>query len=195
MPFIFKRLALFLSISAAFAADKETAVFRPGPAAGYDHHQTGGTVTIGVEPYNTADKEKTAFGKLDLYQNGILPVLVVIQNDGNQALRLENLKVEYVGPSREHVDATPANEVRFVRGPDRPPLPTGPVPVRRSKNPLNAWEVEGRAFAAKMLPAGNSASGFFYFQTGLQRGSVIYLSGITEANTGKELLYFEIPLE
>ena len=45
-----------------------------------------------------------------------------------------------------------------------------------------------------MLPAGQSASGFFYFRTGLQRGATIYLNGLTEAATGKELFYFEIPL-
>jgi hypothetical protein len=195
MPFVFKRLALLLSISAAFAADKETAAFRPGPAASYEHHQMAGTITIGVDPYNTPDKEKPAFGKLDLYQHGVLPVLVVIQNAGNEAIRLENLKVEYVSPLRNHMDATPAAEVKFLNGTEQPGIRTGPIPPRRSKNPLDVWEVEGRAFAAKMLPAGNSASGFFYFQTGLQRGSVIYISGLTEADTGKELLYFEIPLD
>jgi hypothetical protein len=45
-----------------------------------------------------------------------------------------------------------------------------------------------------VLPAGNSANGFVYFQTPLQRGSTIYLSGIVEVATGKELLYFEIPI-
>jgi hypothetical protein len=150
-----------------------------------------------VDPYNTPDKEKTAFGKLDLYQYGVLPVLVVIQNDGNEAIRVENLKVEYVGPSRNHVEATPASDVRFLQGPNRPPVVPnpGPLPQRVKKSPLNVWEVEGRAFAAKMLPPGNSGSGFFYFQTGLQRGSSLYLSGLTEAATGKELFYFEIPLE
>jgi hypothetical protein len=199
MPFIFKRLALFLSIAAAFAADKETTVFRAAPAASYEHRQTDSGLTIAVEPYNTPEKEKTAFGKLNLYQYGVLPVLVVFQNDGKEAIRLDRLQVEYVGPNRNHVEATPANEVRYLRGPDRPPIipgPTGnPLPGKLKKNPLNAWEVEGRAFTAKMLPAGQSASGFFYFQTGLQRGSTIYVNGMVEAGTGKELLYFEIPLE
>jgi len=49
--------------------------------------------------------------------------------------------------------------------------------------------------AAQMLPAGQSASGFLYFRTGLQRGATIYLNGLTEAATGKELFYFEIPLQ
>jgi hypothetical protein len=148
-----------------------------------------------VEPYRTPEKEKTAFGKLDLYQYGVLPVLVVIQNDSQQSIRLDNLTVEYVGPNGNHVEATPASDVRYLHGPSRPVVMPGPLPAPHGKNPLNVWEVEGRAFAAKMLPAGNSGSGFFYFQTGLQRGSVIYLSGMKEAGTGKELLYFEIPLE
>ncbi len=46
-----------------------------------------------------------------------------------------------------------------------------------------------------MLPAGKTASGFFYFKTDLQKGATLYLSGMTEAATGKELLYFEIPLQ
>jgi hypothetical protein len=118
-----------------------------------------------------------------------------MQNDSGQAIRLENLKVEYVGPTGNHVEATSAAEVRYLNGPSAPsPVPSIPGRIHK-KNPLNAWEVEGRAFAAKMLPTGNAASGFFYFQTGLQRGSEIYLSGLSEAATGKELFYFEIPLK
>ena len=46
MPFLFKRLVLILSITAAFAADKEQAVFRPDAAPRYAHHQTNDKVTI-----------------------------------------------------------------------------------------------------------------------------------------------------
>jgi hypothetical protein len=197
MPRIFKRLALLMSIAAAFAADKDTATFRPPPVSGLDHRQTNAQVTIGVDAYVSPDKVKTAFGKLDPYQYGILPVLVVIQNDSDKAIRLDRLKAEYVGPNRDRVDATPAKDVRYLRGPERPGVITGPggkPKILSKKNPLNAWEIEGRAFAAQMLPAGQSASGFFYFRTGVQRGATIYLNGLAEAASGKELFYFEIPL-
>jgi hypothetical protein len=197
MPRIFKRLALLMSIAAAFAADKDTATFRPPPVSGLDHRQTNAQVTIGVDAYVSPDKVKTAFGKLDPYQYGILPVLVVIQNDSDKAIRLDRLKAEYVGPNRDRVDATPARDVRYLRGPERPGVITGPggkPKILSKKNPLNAWEIEGRAFAAQMLPAGQSASGFFYFRTGVQRGATIYLNGLAEAASGKELFYFEIPL-
>ena len=198
MPFIFKRLALFLSITAAFAADKEQASFRPQPAASYEHKQTNAGVTIAVDPYNTQDKQKTAFGKLDLYNFGVLPILLVIENTGDKAIRLDDIKVEYVGPNGNHVEATAAKDVQYLNAPRRPDVvigPTGSGKVGKSrKNPLAAWEVEGRAFAAKMLPPGQNASGFFYFQTGLQHGATVYLNGVTEAASGKDLFYFEIPL-
>ena len=199
MPFVFKRLALLLSISAAFAADKEPPPFKPAPAASFANRQTNAQVTIGVDPYVTDDKVKTAFGKLSPYQYGILPVLVVIQNDSDKTIKLDRIKVEYVGPGHDRVDATPAREVRYLRPPSQPnmiPGPAGKVKVLKTKkNPLDEWEIEGRAFTAAMLPPGQSASGFFYFQADLRHGSTIYLSGLTEAGTGKELFYFEIPLQ
>jgi hypothetical protein len=196
MPFIFKRLALYLSIAAAFAADKDAA-FHPGPAASYPHRQTNGKVTIAADPYMSGEKLKAAFGKLDPYQYGVLPVLLVIQNDGDQTLRLKGMKAEYVGPGGDRVPATAAADVKYARPPSRPgtlPTPVGTIALKGKKNPLNAWEIEGRALTAEVLPAGNSANGFVYFQTPLQRGSTIYLSGIVEVATGKELLYFEIPI-
>jgi hypothetical protein len=196
MPFIFKRLALFMSIAAAFAADKEP--FKPPALNDLPHHMTSDKVTIGVEAYQYGDKVKTAFGKLVPYEHGILPVLVVIQNDSDQTIRLTGLKAEYVGPKRERVAATPAHDVRYAGPVARPRAvnsPGGPIRLPPKKNPLNAWEIEGRALVAELLPPGQTASGFLYFQTDLDKGATIYLTGLTEARTGRELFYFEIPLE
>ena len=199
MPFVFKRLALLLSISAAFAADKELPPFKPAPAASFVNHQTNDKVTIGVDPYVTDDKVKLAFGKVSPYQYGILPVLVVIQNDSDKTIKLDRIKAGYVGPDRDRVDAIPARDVRYVRPPLQPNVVQGPAGrikgLKTKKNPLDEWEIEGRAFSAAMLPPGQSASGFFYFQADVRHGSTIYLSGLTEAGTGKELFYFEIPLQ
>jgi hypothetical protein len=198
MPLTFKRLVLFLSITAAFAADKETP-FRPAPAGSFEHHLVNQQVTIGVDTYHTPDKAKLAFGKVNPYDYGVLPVLVVIQNDSSQTIKLDRLKSEYVGPNRERVDATPASQVRFLKPPERPSAIPGPVgqikALKSKKNPLAEWEIEGRALSAQLLPPGQTASGFLYFQTGLQGGSTIYLNGLTEAQSGKELLFFEIPLK
>ncbi|HTS62392.1 MAG TPA: hypothetical protein VMH28_10220 [Candidatus Acidoferrales bacterium] len=187
-----------IAAAAAPAADKEPPPFKPGAASSFASHQTNAQVMIGVEAYDSGEKVKAAFGKLDPYQYGVLPVLVVIENNSEKTIRLDNLRAEYSGPNHDRVAATPARDIRYLKGPDRPnmiPGPAGKVKVLKpKKNPLDAWEIEGRAFAAKFLPPGQSASGFFYFQTGLQRNATIYLAGMTEAGTGKEIFYFELPL-
>src|SRR5574340_591243 len=198
MAFVFNRLALFLSITALAFGGKEPPQFKSAPAASYPAHQTGAKVTIGVDPVTTDEKAKPAFGKNNPYKYGVLPVLVVIQNDGAKALRADRLKVEYLGPTGGRVAATPADEVKYLAGPRKPNVmsgPTGAPKVLKRKNPLNTWEIEGRAWAAKMIPPGESASGFFYFETTYLPGARLYLTGLSEADTGKELFYYEIPFE
>lgn len=196
MPFIFKCLALLMSIAVASAADKEKP-FRPNPADTYQNRQTIDKVTIAADPYDSGDKVKAAFGKLEPYEHGVLPVLVVIQNDSDKAIRLDDLQIRFMTANRAKVEPTPADEVKYAQGPKRPtaiPGPGGKVVVLSKKSALNAPEIELRAFAGKMIPPGNSASGFFYFQTTIQPGASLYLSGLQEAGSGRELFYFEIPL-
>jgi hypothetical protein len=45
-----------------------------------------------------------------------------------------------------------------------------------------------------MIPPGETASGFFYFQTGHRTGSTLFVSGLKEAASNQELIYFELPL-
>ena len=198
MPFVFKRLALLMSIAAAFAADKESA-FRPPPAESMAHRQTNDQVTIGADPFETAAKTKTAFGKLDPNEHGVLPVLVVVRNDSKQTLDASRLEVQYKIPGQRAVDNTPASDVKTLNGARRPGYIPGPlgggVMLKGKKNPLDVWEIEGHAFSAKMIPPGQSASGFFYFQGELKPGATIFLNGFAAAGGGKELFYFEISLE
>lgn len=189
---------ILLAAATAPAADKDNSRFAPGPASSYPTRQTFDKVTIAAVPYHTPEQLRQAFGKLKLSEHGVLPVLVVIQNDSSQALRLDRLRVEYVSPGDTRIEATPASDVRYLGGGQRR-FETGrggsPRLGGKNKNPLDAWEIEGRAFAPKMLPAGQSANGFFYFQAAHREGARLYLSGIRQAATGKDLFYFEIPLD
>jgi hypothetical protein len=187
-----------MSIAAAFAADKESA-FRAPPAESMAHRQTNDQVTIGADPFDTAAKTKTAFGKLDPNEYGVLPVLVVVRNDTKETIDASRLEVQYKIPGQRGVDNTPAADVKTLYGARRPGYIPGPlgggVMIKGKKNPLDTWEIEGYAFSAKMIPPGQTASGFFYFQGELKPGATVYLNGFAAAPGGKELFYFEIPLE
>jgi len=179
-------------------ADKKDAKFSPGPASSYPARQTNDKVTVAVVAYDTEELTHTAFGKLNPNQYGVLPVLVIIQNDTDEALKLDRLEVEYTEFNNRGVEATPPADIQTLGGPPRTPsMPSGsPLPpLRKHKNPLSAWEIEGRAFAAKMLPAHESANGFFYFQTEHRPGSKLYLTGIKIASNGKDIFFFDVPFD
>jgi hypothetical protein len=66
--------------------------------------------------------------------------------------------------------------------------------VRRGKNPLDAQEIQDRAFAAPVLPPGETVWGFFYFQARYRENGILYITGLTEAATGNELFFMEVPV-
>jgi hypothetical protein len=177
--------------------NKDAGKFSPGPASSYPAKQTNGHVTVAVIAYDTEELAHSAFGKLNPNQYGVLPLLVIIQNDTDQVLKLEHLEAQYTGVDGRHIDATPADEVQTLGGAERPNVPTAsPIPIhRKHKNPLDVWEIDGRSFSAKLLPAHDSVFGFFYFQTAHQPGAKFFLTGIKVAATGQDIFYFEIPLQ
>ena len=187
-----------MSIAAGRGADNGKPEYRALPVSQFAHRQTSENVTIAAQPYETDEETKDPFGKVNPYRYGVLPVLLVIQNNGAEAIRVDRMKLTYVLPDRTRVEATPAQELKYLRGASRPSTVSGPIGVkigRAPKNPLGEWEIEGRAFSAKMLPPGQTASGFFYFQVPQSSAAAsVYIAGLRNAVTDKELYYFEIPL-
>jgi hypothetical protein len=177
--------------------DKDKFRFSPGPASSYPGHQTLDKITIAAVPYLTDDQARPAFDKINPNKYGVLPVLVILENGTGKALRLD-LKAEFVGPDGKHLDATPASDVIYLAvAPRKPNVPYStpiPLPKKKRKGPLDIWQIEGRAFSARLLPEAGSVYGFFYFQTEHRPGCNLYLTGIKDAASGKDYFYFEVPL-
>jgi hypothetical protein len=193
-------LMVFMTAAVTFADKKSDAKFSPGPASSYSNKQTNDNVTIAVTAYDTEELAHTAFGKLNPNNYGVLPVLVIVQNDTDQALKFDHIEVDYTGTNGRHVEATPASDVQVLGGTPEPKMPgtSGtpiPLPHKKYKNPLNTLEIEGRSFSVKILPPHDSANGFFYFQTEHRPGAKFFLTGIKEAPSGKDVLFFEIPID
>jgi len=183
------------SIPVASAVDKDGKLTPPSLDQ-IQARQTSEGITIGAATYHTEQQAKSAFGKLHPYEYGILPVLVVMKNDSKNTVRLQNMKIAYAAPGG-NIEAVPAAEVKYARSPRRPSYGPGPIPgVRlKGKNPLDNPVIEERAFAAKMLPPGETAHGFVYFRSGRRPGARLYITGLQDAATGKDLFYLDIPLE
>lgn len=177
----------------AGSTDKE---FRAGAASEYPH-QTAEKITVAAKPFNTEELTAEAFGKkVDLLRYGVLPVLVVIENKREKAIDLRDLEVSLVAADGRHVASVNPEDIPFLGRHARRPSPVQlPVPLPKKGNPLNSPEIVTRAFAAKMLPPGDSANGFFYFEARSEAGDKLYLNGLRDARSGQDILYFEFPLE
>src|SRR5579883_2887578 len=160
-----KRVALFvfaitvLSSITARAGDDNKAPFKPGPAASYPNHQTLDKITLAAVPYVTEEQARQAFGKVNPAQHGVVPVLVIMENNTGKALRLD-LRAELVDPGNRHLESTPAGDVIYLdttvkrpKLPGQSPYPN-PFPKKQKKGPLNTTEIETRAFAPRMLADG-----------------------------------------
>lgn len=185
-----------LPVPSALAADNSQ--FKPEPIERYAKAEKVSGLVLAADSYHDEDRAKLAFGsKAKPQDNGVLPVLLIVRNDSPKTINLQGMRVEYHA-DRARSAAIPAREVPFVRGVQRPraqgsPLP-GRVSVRRGKNPLDAQEIQDRAFAAPILPPGETAWGFFYFQALYRENAMLYITGLTEAGTGNELFFMEVPV-
>ncbi len=188
-------LSALLAGMVAVAADK---AFQASAASDYAH-QSSGKVTVGAKSFDNEDLTAEAFGKkADLLKYGVLPVLVVVENKRDQALDLRNLEVNLVASDGRHSSSINSEDIPFLATAGKHPSQTGvrvPVPLPKKKNPLDTPSIVERAFSAKMLPPGDSASGFFYFEAKPESGDKLYLSGVRDARSGQEIMYFEFPID
>jgi hypothetical protein len=185
--------AVAAAVAGTSAEDKP---FRAGTASDYAH-QTSEQVTIGAKSYDTQELTAEAFGKkTDLLKYGVLPVLVVIENKRQKTLDLRNLEVNLVAADGRHAGPVSPEDIPFLgKRSKTPTMNPVPNPLPKKKNPLNAPQIVERAFAAKMLPPGDSTSGFFYFEARPEPGDKLYLNGLRDTPSGKEILYFEFGLD
>ena len=194
-------LALLLCAGPLAAAD----LFKVKPAGEYPARQDQGDVTVAVKPFQTDNEVEEAFGKAKPLKYGFLPVLVVIDNDSDHSLNLERLEVRFITSRGDGLEPTSGEDLTFYQPSTRPkerpryiPSVPGLGRPKLKKGPLAQPEITGREFKAPVIGPRSSASGFFYYETGTGSdpipGANIYISGIRNLNTGKELFYFEIPL-
>ena len=128
----------------------------------------------------------------------MVPVLVVIENKRDQALDLRELEVSLVAVDGRHAKAVPPEDLPFLATSGKHPSTTGvkmPIPLPQRRNPLNNPVISERAFAAKVLAPGDTASGFFYFEAHTETGDKLYVNGLQDVRSGRDLLYIEFPLD
>jgi hypothetical protein len=182
--------------------DKEFSMPNVRPAASYpahDYHSAEKT-TVGLDPYSTS--EKSSIFVVPYHELGLLPVLLIITNDGDAPIELSDMKAQLVaGDGTKLSPATEDDVYRRVSHPNasntRVPLP---FPTKRAKGGVNTkeWsEIQSAQFKAKAVEPRSSQAGFLFFDVSEVSnplpGARFYLTGVRDSS-GNQLMYFEVAL-
>lgn len=184
-------------------AAKEFVLPPPQPASTYPAHDehSDEMVTVAVDPYDMADKTNIftiAYADVDM-----LPVFVVITNDGDQPVALTGMKVELITSKRAKLaPATQDDLYRRLSHTHKPGVSPLPFPLPgRSKSAVSNKaldEIQRAQFSARAVEPHSTQAGFFFFDIdGISTplpGAHLYLTGVRNSK-GDELMYFEIALE
>jgi hypothetical protein len=172
------------------------------PAKTYPAHDehTSESVTLGLDPYDMPDK--ASIFSVHYSDVGLMPIFVVITNDGDQTVALSGMKAELVTVNRTKIP--PATEDDIYRRIARPTGTISPNPLpwpKKAKGSISKdamEEIQNTQFAAKAVEPHDTQSGFMFFDvsdiSNPLAGAHFYLTGVRDAK-GNELMYFEVPLE
>ena len=172
------------------------------PAKSYPAHDehSSESVTLGLDPYDLPDKANIF--SIHYSDVGLMPIFVVITNDGDQTVALSGVKAELVTVNRTKIP--PASEDDIYRRIARPTGTISPNPLpwpKKAKGSISKdamEEIQNTQFVAKAVEPHGTQSGFMFFDvsdiSNPLAGAHFYLTGVRDAK-GNELMYFEVPLE
>jgi hypothetical protein len=190
---------------ALIAKDKDFVPPRAENANTYlskDAHPTE-KLTAAIDLYNSSPKDNIFITPYN--QEGILPVFLIISNDGDQPITVNNMEVQLVTGGRAKLDALTTDDVfrrvAHISGNTNAPVRVGPIPLSGNKNKKaqkEYEEIQSAKFEAQAVEPHTTKSGFVFFDVeGVKQpldGSHVYLTGVRYAG-GAELMYFEIPVQ
>jgi len=158
-------------------------------------------ITVAVDLYNTAPKDDIF--NIHYVQEGILPVFLVITNDGDKPISVTKMRAELVTAARAKLEALSADDVArrvlHVNASSTNPGRIGSIPIpggnKNKKAQQQLDEINRAKFGAFAVEPHSTQSGFLFFDIQDVRnptqGAHVYLTGVRDAG-GNEMMYFDI---
>ena len=192
---------LLLAFSVSHAADKA-----PPPApiattyADADTHPAE-HVSIAAEPFGGS---KAEFFKIKYPAYGIMPIRMIVTNDGDTPISLSQARIDYITAGGDKIPAAQIEDVeRMIDTPPNPgaKIPLGPIPIKvggKGKNRDKQIKADFDAYAYSSIaiePHTTHAGFFFYDVSSVDHpliGAKLEVRDVQDS-TGKQLFAFEVP--
>jgi hypothetical protein len=199
-------IALALSLATSNLLASDHAMPKPKDASTYASHDAHAAehVVIAAEAYDT--KEKGKLFRVDYVGNGFMPIYIVVTNNGDKPISLDQARIDFISAENDRIPAAQPEDVErrmtHIKSGKVIPLPAPLPPVKtKPKTPDKKIEQDFSDFqySATTVPPHSTRAGFlFYDMQGLGdkplRGAKLTLRDLRDGD-GKELFYFEIPLD
>ena len=161
-------------------------------------------VAIAAEPYDT--KEKESIFRVDYLGHGVMPVRLIITNNGDRPISLRDARILFQTRGGDRIQAASPQDVerlmtRKEREGGRIPMP-GPIPTIKLKPKASDKDIEEDfsqfEYGALVVEAHTTRAGFLFYDisqlTDPLHGSKLHLHKLMDAD-GHELFFFEIPFD
>jgi hypothetical protein len=182
-------------------AAKDFVMPKPQPADSYQAHDehSDEQVGVGADPYDTSEKQNIF--SVHYYDLGLLPIFVVITNNGDQPVALAGMHVELVSADRTKLTPSSTDDIYRRISKPHPRTPKYPLPFPTGTgggvNKKTLTDIQNAQFAAKAVEPHGTQAGFLFFDVSdipdALSGAHLYLTGVRDAK-GNELMYFEVQL-
>ena len=161
-------------------------------------------VAIAAEPYDT--KEKESIFKVDYLSHGVMPVRLIVTNNGDRPISLRDARILFLTAAGEKIQAAEPEDVeRLMTQKERQggkiPLP-GPLPPIHTKPKASVKDIQQDfdqfEYQALVVEPHSTRAGFLWYDVSdldhPLRGAKLHLHKLRDAD-GNELFYFEIPFD
>jgi len=175
------------------------------PAADYpanDSHPNE-RVTIAADPCD--DPHQCPFFRLPYIEHGLLPIRVIITNDGDRALQLDDARIQFISAANQTLPAATEDEINrrlFTLHSTQPiRIPLDPFPVKRTPIDKKITQDDNDfGFQTTVVKPHSTLAGYlFYDVKGLDdpalKGAQLYVKMIHSLDGKQELFAFTIPFD
>jgi hypothetical protein len=196
-------LAIWLPLPAA-ASDHAPPPVQPATSFAAVEVHDDEKLAIAAEPYDTREKE--AIFRVDYLSHGVMPVRLIVTNNGDRPVSLRDARILFITAAGEKIQAAEPEDVeRLMTQKERQggkiPMP-GPIPSIKLKPKASNKEIEQDfdtfEYQALVVEPHTTRAGFLFYDVSQLdhplKGAKLHLHALRDTD-GKELFYFEIPFD